>query len=372
MNILIAPDSMKDCLSAPEVAAAISKGIQKAFSKAKIVSIPMADGGEGTAYAMVKATDGTFISNRVHDPLMRPIHAQWGILGDGQTAIIELAAASGLQLLKIEERNPWLTSSFGTGELIKYALDKGCKNIIIALGGSATNDGGAGIMQALGARLTTEQNQLLKTGGGYLQDLHKIDLSELDPRLEKIKITLACDVKNPLTGPEGASRVYAKQKGADDMMASRLDTNLILWAHKIKQAIGKDIEKIPGSGAAGGTCGGLMGLLNADIKGGFHMVAEAVKLETAISKADIIFTAEGKADKQTLQGKTPLGIAEIAQKYQKTVFMLCGSLEAEDDFIKYGIHTVPIVTGPCSLDYAIQHAPLLLENAAARIARLLK
>lgn len=374
MKVLICPDKFKECLKAGEVAAHIRNGILKAMPDAICTLLPMADGGEGTMEALVKATRGTIQGVNVHDPLMRPIHSCYGISGDGNNAFIEMAAASGLTLLKPEERNPLITTSFGTGELIRHALDKGFNKIILAIGGSATVDGGAGMAQALGIRFTDEYEQEITRGGGSLSRLKDIDFSAIDQRLKKCKIYAACDVFNPLTGPTGAAFIYGPQKGATKTMVRKLDANLKHFSKVILDLLSIDVENLEGGGAAGGMGAGIVAFLDGELRPGFDLISHMVKLDKWINNADLIITGEGKMDSQTAFGKVPAGVAIMAQKSNKPVIAFTGSASEEpDQFIKMGFKAViPIADQPLTLQQSILHAGRLLENAAERSFNLIR
>ena len=374
MKILIAPDSFKDCLPASEVALSIELGILKVFPNAEIIKIPLADGGEGTVEALVNATGGKIINIQVHDPLMRKIDSFFGILGDRKTAIIEMAAASGLELLTEKERNPWLTTTFGTGELIKAALDFGCQTILIGIGGSATVDGGAGMVQALGAELLDKKNKSIAKGGKGLAQLNTINTDTLDVRLKGKKIWVACDVKNPLLGENGAAKVYGPQKGANPEMINKLEQNLAHYSEVIETQLGIAIANIPGTGAAGGLGAGFMAFLNAEIKPGFELISEIVNLAEQIVNADLVITAEGKIDYQTRFGKTPAGVAGIAKNFNKPLLAFAGSLgPGVESLNELGFTSIiPITDKPMSLQESITNAGELLMNAAERTMRILE
>jgi glycerate kinase len=374
MNILIAPDSFKDCLSSKNVAQNIEKGIRRIMPGANIKILPMADGGEGTVEALVAATGGKIIKADVYDPLMRKIKSFFGILGDKKTAVIEMAAASGIELLKKNERNPWITTTYGTGELIRHALDKRCEKIVIGIGGSATNDAGVGMTQALGAKFLDLQGKQIGYGGGMLNKISEIDLTSLDSRIKGSQILVACDVDNPLYGPEGAAFVYSSQKGADTQMVKKLDENLRHFADKIKEVLDIDIQNVKGSGAAGGLGAGLKVFLNAQLKPGFEIIKNIVKLEKEIARADIIITGEGKIDYQTQFGKTPFGVAQVAAKLSKPVIAIAGALgeRAEELYAKGFDYIVPIADKPMDIEYAIKNAGILIQNAAERTFRLIQ
>jgi len=372
MRIVVAPDSFKESLSANEVALSIEKGIYKVFPEAEVTLIPMADGGEGTVQSLVDATGGKVVTFTVKDPLMRDIEGFLGILGDKETAVIEMAAASGLDLLKEDEKDPWVTTTFGTGQLIKKALDSGSKKIIIGIGGSATNDGGAGMAEALGVKLLDSQGNQIIRGGGGLKELMSIDSSGLDPGISRVQILVACDVNNPLVGENGASQVYGPQKGADQNMVGALDENLKHLASIIKRDLDKDILEVPGSGAAGGLGGGLMAFLNAQLKPGFEIIKEIVDLEQKMKGADLVITGEGRIDFQTQFGKTPFGVAQVAGKFGIPVIALAGTLgDGHQVLYEQGIDAMfSILDRPMDLTEAKTEAPLLLKNTAERIMRL--
>jgi len=373
MKILIAPDSYKNALSALEVAKSLKSGLQKVFSDADFEILPMADGGEGTVEALIDATQGEIIKTTVHDPLMRSIESSFGITGDGITAVIEMASASGIQLITSEERNPWITTTFGTGELIHAALDKGCRDIILGIGGSATNDGGRGMAAALGVKFLDAAGNSVGTGGGSLSDVARIEMSDLDERIRETKIMVACDVTNPLTGPDGAAHVYGPQKGADPDMVKELDSNLEKLSNLIAEQLGKEVGNIPGAGAAGGLGAGLIAFLGGELVEGVPIIAAKTGLDEAVSKADIVITGEGGIDFQTQFGKTPYGVAQVAKKHGKPVVAVAGTIgEGADELYSKGIDAVvSILDSPMSLEDAIQKTPALLETAGERIGRLL-
>ena len=313
MRLVIAPDSYKGSLTAVEVAHIIAQAFQRVFLTAEIIKVPMADGGEGTVEAFLTAVGGEKCFVQVTGPLGERVDSFFGILKDGQTAVIEMAAASGLPLVPEEKRNPLVTTTYGTGELIKAALDQGCKKIIVGLGGSATNDGGAGMAQALGVGLFNQEGVNLAFGGCNLRDLARIDISGLDPRIKETEIVAACDVDNPLCGPAGASAVFGPQKGADPEMVEQLDHALAHFGWKVHEQIGVDILNLPGAGAAGGLGGGLVGFLGAKLKPGIDIITEITGLEKMMAGADLVITGEGQTDFQTARGKAPAGIARLAK-----------------------------------------------------------
>lgn len=373
MNVLIATDSFKDSLSAKLVGQALKRGFLKGFPGALVNILPMSDGGEGTVQSVMDSTKGEIIKLKVMDPLMRPSESFYGITGDGSTAIIEMAAASGLEKLKPSERNPWFTTTFGTGELIKNALERGCHKIYVGIGGSATNDCGTGMAEALGVRFVNEKGSVVGKGGGYLDEIAGIDMSAINPGIRSAKIKVACDVSNPLCGPEGASFVYGPQKGADKEMAAKLDKNLEHFAGIIKSELGKDVASIPGSGAAGGLGAGLIAFLDAELTKGFEMVAGIVDLESKIRDADLVITGEGKIDYQTQFGKTPFGVASLAKKYNIPVIAIGGTIEQGADVLyKLGVNALySIADRPMTLEESILRTAELLEDTGERIARTL-
>jgi len=373
MRILIAPDSFKNSLSAMGVADSLRKGILKSLPRAEIRTLPMADGGEGTIESIIDATGGDLVIVRVQDPLLRKVESCFGISGDGSTAVIEMAVASGLQLIEPEEKDPWITSTFGTGELIREALDAGCRTILLGIGGSATNDCGAGMANALGVKFYDQDEKLVAQGGGALGKVRRIDIGGLDPRIAETRILVACDVTNPLTGPRGASYVYGPQKGADREMVEKLDSNIADFAGIIRDQLGKDVESVPGAGAAGGLGAGLIAFLNAELVEGVPAIAERVGLESEVKWADLVITGEGRMDFQTQFGKTPFGVAQIAKRHDKTVIAVAGTIgEGADVLYDLGIDAMySILECPLSLEEAINKTPELLETAGERIGRFL-
>lgn len=372
-RIIAAPDSFKGSLTAGEVADAMEAGINRFDNSIKVVKVPMADGGEGTAKSMVDATGGRLISVTVKGPMGNEVEAFYGILGDGMTAVIEMAAASGLPLVKPDERNPLIATTYGTGELIKHALDMGCRSIIIGIGGSATNDGGAGAMQALGVRFLDDTGNDIGFGGGSLDRLYKIDINNLDSRIKDTQITVACDVDNPLCGTNGASRIFGPQKGADSAMVEELDRNLSHYADIIENTLGVNIKDAPGAGAAGGLGGGLMAFLGATLKKGVDIVIETVILENKIKDADLVITGEGMMDYQTIYGKTPFGVAKAAEKYGIPVVAICGSIgKGSEVLYDNGFTSIfSIIDKPMSIDEAIEKSSELIQNCSERVVRAL-
>jgi glycerate kinase len=373
MNIIIAPDSLKESLSADKVAQAIAKGILKVFPQAFITQMPMADGGEGTVQALVRATNGKIINVEARDSLMRLISSFYGVLGDGKTAVIEVEAASGIELLRKEERNPMIASSYGTGELIKDALDRGYRKFIIGLGGSAMNDAGSGILSALGAEILTKDGTKVKDGGADLKHAVSIEYTFLDSRLKECCFKLACDVTNPLTGRQGASYVFGPQKGASDEMVVELDEALINYGNLLQKITGKDIASIPGTGAAGGIASSFLAFFKTELVPGFQMVAELSGLLNRIKEADMIITAEGKTDHQTLSGKVPSGISKLAKEAGIPAFILTGAIGkgAEELYQQGATAILPLGDKPMSLVESMARTEELLEDTTERLGRII-
>ncbi|WP_340081414.1 glycerate kinase [Terribacillus sp. FSL K6-0262] len=374
MKIVFAPDSYKESLSALEAADAMERGFRSVFPDAVYKKMPMADGGEGTVQSLVDATSGKIEERFVTGPLGKPVKAFFGLMGDGGTAVIEMAAASGLHLVPAADRNPLLTSTRGTGELMAAALDMGVHHIIIGLGGSATNDGGAGMIQALGGRLLDEAGREIGDGGGALSQLAAIDLAGLDDRLKDVLIEVACDVDNPLTGPRGASAIFGPQKGATPEMVEQLDKNLSHFADVAEQALGSSFREIEGVGAAGGLGASLLAFLDAKLKRGIDIVLDAVNFDEAVKDADLVITGEGRIDSQTIYGKTPIGVAKAAKKYGVPVIGLAGTLSEDADVVhEHGIDALfTIVPGVVTLPDALEHAADYMERAARNIAATMK
>ncbi|MES1035930.1 glycerate kinase [Bacillus pumilus] len=370
MKIVIAPDSFKESLSAYETACAIERGFQAILPDAEYIKLPMADGGEGTVQSLVDATGGHIINHVVTGPLGDHVDAFFGMLGDDETAVIEMAAASGLHLVPQEKRNPLLTTSRGTGELMLAALDQGAKHVIIGLGGSATNDGGVGMMQGLGAAFLDQAGQELSPGGGALHQLASIDLTGLDPRLQSVRLEAACDVDNPLTGERGASAVFGPQKGADEEMVQVLDENLAHLAHIAEKQFHVSLEDAAGAGAAGGLGASLLSFLRADLQRGIDIVLKAVQFEEVIKEADLVITGEGRIDQQTIYGKTPIGVAKAAKQYHLPVIGIAGSLSKDSAVVhEHGIDALfSIVPGVTSLSEAMRDAATHVERTARNIA----
>ena len=372
MKVVIAPDSYKGCLSALEVAKAMERGVLSVFPSAEVRKIPIADGGEGTVAALVTATNGQLRQAEVTDPLGNKISAHWGVLGDGRTAVIEMAAASGLPLVPKEKRDPRVTTTYGTGELIKAALAEGLAKIIIGIGGSATNDGGTGMARALGVRFLDAAGQEVAAGGGSLAEICQIDATGLDPRLKNTEIVVACDVDNPLCGTRGASAVFGPQKGATPEMVQQLDAGLAKYASCARQATGRDVAEKAGAGAAGGLGAGLMFFTPAQLKPGVEIVLDAVGFSDIVRDADFVITGEGRTDFQTAFGKAPVGVAKVAKTHGAPVFCISGGLgDGAEDVLAQGIDAVmSICDRPLSLEECMAAGAQLIEPAAARLCRI--
>ena len=370
MKILIAPDSFKESLSAEQVAIAIESGFREILPSATYVRLPVADGGEGTTDSLLAATQGVLYQTQVSGPMGDIVEAHWGTLGRRKTAVIEMAAASGLERVVKEERNPLLATSYGTGELILAAINQGVRHIIVGLGGSATNDAGAGMMQALGLKLLDAAGEELPAGGGALNRLADIDTSALDPRLSQVKFEVACDVDNPLIGPQGASTVFGPQKGADPQMVLQLDANLAHFSELIRQTTGLNVSQIPGAGAAGGLGAAFLAFTNAELKSGIDIVLDAVDINSQLVDTDLVITGEGRIDSQSIRGKTPVGVAKRAKLYKCPVIALAGSVEGDlGPIYEQGIDAVfSAVPGVVSLDNALQKASANIHNIARNIA----
>ncbi len=373
MKFILAPDSFKESMSSKEACDAMERGIKKIIPEAECIKVPMADGGEGTVEALIGATNGTFHKVNVIAPLGNKVEAVFGILGNKKTAVIEMASASGIQLVKREERNPLITTTFGTGQLIKAALDLGVKHIVVGIGGSATNDGGAGMIQALGGKLLDRKGEEISFGGGALGNLDRIDISELDLRLKDTIIEVACDVTNPLVGETGASVVFGPQKGATEEMVKELDNNLLHFSRIIKETLGKDVAYIEGAGAAGGLGAALLSFLNAELKRGIDLIINHTELKEKIKGADFVFTGEGAIDDQTIYGKTPMGVAKVAKEQGVKTIAFAGKVgEGVDNLYEIGITSIfSIMQGVSNLDNALKDGKENLELAVENVVRLM-
>ena len=374
MKIVIAPDSYKESLSALEVANAIEQGFREIWPDADYVKLPVADGGEGTVEAMVEATTGRIVEVDVTGPLGEPVTAFYGLSGDERTAFIEMAAASGLEQVPVALRDPLKTTSWGTGELIRHALDAGVDHIIIGLGGSATNDGGAGMVQALGAKLLDAQQNEIGKGGAARDALAQIDISRLDPRLAACRIEVACDVTNPLIGKEGASAVFGPQKGATAETIDRLDTALAHYAQIIARDLEVDVLELAGGGAAGGMGAALYAFCGAQLRRGIEIVTDALQLDECVADADLVITGEGRIDSQTIHGKVPVGVAKVAKRYNKPVIGIAGSLTADVGIVhEHGLDAVfSVIYTICTLDDALKNAAENVRMTARNVAATLK
>jgi glycerate kinase len=374
-KIVVASDSFKGSVSSLEVADSIERAVNKIFPDCEVLKIPVADGGEGTVEALVYATDGQTVCCTVHDPLMNLVEAKYGILGDSKTAVIEMASASGLTLVPENRRDPMQTTTFGTGELICDALNRGCNRFLAGIGGSATNDAGTGMLQALGFRFLDKNGNEVTQGGKGLNEIVTIDRSSVLHQLNETVFTIACDVNNPFSGENGAAFVYARQKGADDTMIRLLDEGLKNFASVIKQSEQKDIDAVPGAGAAGGLGGGFLAFLPAVLKPGVRMILDAIHFEERIKGADLIITGEGKSDRQTCMGKAPSGVLQIAKKQQIPVIAICGSVEATEALNEQGFLAVfPVQPGIVTLEQAMnkQFAAINIERTTKQILHVIK
>lgn len=373
-KIVLAPDSFKESMTAKTVCESLEKGITKILPHVSCIHVPMADGGEGTMQSLVDATGGKIYEARVKGPLGNPVTAQYGISGSGDMGVIEMASASGLHLVPMENRNPCLTTTYGTGELIKACLNHGVKKLLIGIGGSATNDGGAGMLQALGGKLLDANGKDLSFGGLALKDLHKIDLSDVDIRLRDVNIDVACDVDNPLIGEKGASKVFGPQKGANEEQVELLEAALSHYGDIIEDQLEIDVKNFSGAGAAGGLGAGLMVFLNGKLKKGIDLVIDYVKLEENIAEADLVITGEGSLDSQTFHGKTPLGVSKLAKKYNVPVIGIAGRLgDGIEGLYDEGFTAIfSIVDGVISLDEALDKGPEKAEKLIENVMRLWK
>lgn len=373
-TFVLAPDSFKESMGAKRACEAMERGIRKVLPDAKVVQVPMADGGEGTVDALVDGSGGTSVEVTVSGPIpTEKVRTYFGLLADRQTAVIEMAKANGIELLAEEKRNPLITSTYGTGQMIKAALDQGVKKIIIGIGGSVTNDGGAGMAQALGVRLLDKNSNDLAAGGGALSRLAKIDMTTIDARLADTEVVIASDVTNPLTGPNGASVIFGPQKGATPEMVEELDKNLAHYAEIIKKDLAIDIAKQAGAGAAGGLGAGLLVFAGASMHSGVDLVIELTHLEEEIAHADYVFTGEGGMDFQTKFGKTPYGVAKLAKKYNKPVFACAGYIgEQVEVLYDEGMTAIfGILDKAGSLDTALKSGERNLERTVENIVRVL-
>lgn len=374
MNIVIAPDSFKESLTAMEAATAIEEGFSSVLPHETYHKIPMADGGEGTVQSIVDATGGTIKEVTVTGPLYEPVEAFYGLSGDKKIAVIEMAAASGLDKVPMEKRNPLITTTYGLGELICDALEEGVEEILLGIGGSATNDGGAGMMMSLGGKLMDDKGDSISADGKGLGDLKSIDVRGLHPRLTEVSIKVACDVDNPLTGKNGASHIYGPQKGGTPEQIELLDSHLAHYVQLIKDTFGKDIDQVPGAGAAGGLGAGLLAFLDADLERGGDLLVEMLGLEERIKQADLVITGEGGINHQTIFGKTPVAVSKIAKKYGVPVIAFAGTLSKGYESVHdEGINAVfSIIPALGSLDEVLEKGYENLKTAAANVASIIK
>ena len=372
LRVLVAPQSFKGSLDAVGVASAIGRGIRRVWPDALVDEVPLADGGEGTVRALVRSTGGVLRRASVHDPLGREIDAEWGLLGDGTTAVVEMAAASGLPLLLESERDPRLTSTRGTGELILEAAASGAHRIVIGIGGSATNDGGAGMARAFGYRFLDDAGQDLPEGGAALARLHHLE-GQTDPRLVRPAIEVACDVTNPLLGAHGASAVYGPQKGATPEMVAELDAALGRFADVVERSIGRGVRDVPGVGAAGGLGAGLLAFLDARLRSGAEIVLEAARFADRVRTADLVITGEGRVDSQSAYGKLTQAVAEAARRAGVPVVAIAGgTADGYEGLYEVGLGALEIIIDrPMTLGDAMAQAESLIETAAERLARMI-
>ncbi|EOW9251538.1 TPA: glycerate kinase [Vibrio cholerae] len=372
MKVVIAPDSFKESLTAKQVCDSIQAGLARVWHDAKFVAIPVADGGEGTVQSLVDATQGRLVEVKVMGPQGKRVEAFYGMLGDNQTAVIEMAAASGLHHVPLVQRDPKLTTSFGTGELIRHALDQGVTKLIIGLGGSATNDGGVGMLAALGARFTNADGDPIQLTGGGLRELTHIDLQDFDPRLQNCDILVACDVNNPLCGDKGASAVFGPQKGATPEDIQLLDGALRQFGLLTAKVTGKMVLESAGAGAAGGMGAALLAYTEARVRPGIEIMLETVQLAHQVSDADLVITGEGRIDSQTVHGKTPMGVAKVAKRFDVPVLALCGCTGDNYQAVyQCGIDAVfAAVPQAMSLEDALKESDFNLADLAENVARL--
>jgi glycerate kinase len=374
MKIVIAPQAFKGSISALDAATAMSRGVLRAVPDAETVVVPVADGGDGTLETLVEGSGGEVRTSTVTGPLGEKIEAQWGAMGDGTTAVVEMARTSGLALLPVDERDPLNATTFGLGEAIRRALDAGFRRFIVGIGGSATNDAGAGMAQALGVHLLDRTGLELQFGGAALARLDRIDPAELDPRAGESQFLVASDVNNPLTGPEGASAIYGPQKGATPEMVEQLDTALLHFAGIAHRDLGADVKDVPGAGAAGGLGAGLLAFLGAQLRPGVDIVLETVDLESRLEGADLVITGEGCLDHQTVYNKAPIGVAAMASRQGIPVVAIAGSLgERFADVHHHGIDAAAAITcWPMTLEEASSKASELVESVTEQVLRFMR
>ena len=373
MKILVAPQEFKGSISALSVAEAAETGVMRVFPEAEVVLCPVADGGDGTLETLVEVSGGEVRTCSVQNPIGETITAQWGAMGDGVTAVIEMARTSGLALLSLDERDPLNSSTFGLGQAILEALNQGFRKFIVGIGGSATNDAGAGMAQALGATLLNAEGKSIPFGGAALADLRSVDISKMDTRIENSQFMVACDVSNPLTGDEGASAVYGPQKGATPEMVAQLDNALLNFAEIVKKDIGKNVSEISGAGAAGGLGAGMLAFMGAELKAGVDIVLETVQLREKLSDVDLVITGEGGMDFQTVYNKAPIGVARIAGEFNIPTIAIAGLLGQNFTVVHdHGIRAATsIVDGPISLEESSERASELISNSVEESLRFI-
>jgi glycerate kinase len=375
MKVVVAIDSFKGSLSSLELGNFIEKGVKNVYPEAEVKKIPIADGGEGTVEALVEGTGGEFINLIVNGPLMNPVTARYGIMGDNKTAVIEMASASGLPLIPKESRDPRKTTTYGTGELIKDAVKRGCREFLVGIGGSATNDAGVGMLQALGYKFLDKDGKILGSGGKILEKIIDVETSEVMEELKECRFLIACDVDNPLYGPNGASYIYGRQKGADEETISFLDSCLEKFATFTKDKLGKDIGHLPGAGAAGGLGGGFVAFLDGELKPGIEIILEKVKFKEEVDGADFVITGEGKIDCQSIMGKAPVGVSELCKKMGIPVIALAGGISDDAEVThNHGIEALfSIINYPISLKDAMapERAGIFVKKNTEEIFRLI-
>lgn len=369
MKIIVAPDSFKGSISAGQAARAMAEGIADVSPDCEVIELPSADGGEGTMVNLVAATNGRIVTKQVTGPLGKPVAASYGVLGNAETCVIEIAEASGLTLLSQTERNPERASTEGTGELIRHALDAGFRDFVIGLGGSATNDGGTGLLRALGMRFLDASGEALLPGARALDELYAIDAHSFDPRIQDCRFVIASDVDNPLIGPNGASHIFGPQKGATGEMAKSLDRKLSHYADIVEKETGISLHHLPGAGAAGGAGGALLAFFPAVMKRGIDVVLEASGFSGSVASSDLIFTGEGKSDRQTLSGKTAFGIAQMAAVHSKPVILLSGTIDPESrgDLERFFEEVHSVAGGDITEKQSMDNAYIHLRKRAAEI-----
>ena len=374
-HITVAVDSFKGSLTSFQVACAVEKGFKKVFPDCVVNKVSIADGGEGTVDALVQTLAGEYVDVMVADPLMRPIQARYGVIDNGKTAVMEMSAASGLPLLLESERNPLKTTTYGTGEMIAHALKHGCRDFLIGIGGSATNDAGVGMLRALGYKFFDRDGKLLHGGGEILEHIAVIDSDNVMPELKEAKFTVACDVTNPLYGPNGAAYIFAPQKGATPKMVEQLDLGLKNFAQVVQRHLGVDISELPGAGAAGGLGGALKAFLGATLERGIEMVLNAMNFKQLISDSQLVITGEGRLDKQTVMGKAPSGVMQVASSIGIPTIAIGGAIKDCPELRESGFAAMfPIVAMPTSLENAMEYGVAMdnVERTTEQIAKMIK